>query len=85
MKNKNKKEIKKFEYSEKNPLVRYQLKLAKESVGKGINVWNEVAARAGIHVQTIFNLARKNKKEVLGMSLGVYLKLKKNLGVDMLD
>ncbi len=71
--------------NEKNPLVKYQRELTKKNVGKRLNNWMLVAEKSGLSLQTIMSLSRLDYEGVLRMSVGVYLKLRKNTGVDMLS
>jgi hypothetical protein len=69
----------------KNPLVLYQRELTKKNVGRQINNWKIIADKTGLPLQTIMSITRLDYDGVLRMSVGVYFKIKRNIGVDMLS
>ncbi len=71
--------------NEKNPLVKYQRELTKKNVGKRVNNWMIISKKSGLPLQTIMSLSRLDRDGVLRMSVGVYLTVRKTLGVDMLS
>lgn len=71
--------------NEKNPLVKYQRELTKKNVGKKVNNWMIISEKSGLPLQTIMSLSRLDYAGVLRMSVGVYLKVRKTLNVDMLS
>lgn len=61
-----------------NPLARFK-------TANFYNPWDAIAKKVGISKFNLIKISKKNKDEVLKMSLGTYLAIKEKLGVEMLD